>query len=45
MEIRLPKEVIEYLDSIRGKQSRQAYIVSMLICKMQEKPKILPALK
>lgn len=44
MEIRLPKEVIEYLDSVRGSQSRQAYIVSLLIAKMQNTNKILPTL-
>lgn len=30
MNIRLPQELIEYIDSVRGEKSRQAYLVNML---------------
>lgn len=43
MELRLPQEVIKYLDSVRGDQSRQAYIVRLLVSKAQ--PKVLPTKK
>lgn len=43
MELRLPQEVIKYLDSVRGTKSRQAYIVQMLVDK--SKPKVIPVKK
>lgn len=30
MEIRIPKELLDYLDSVRGDKSRQAYLVNLL---------------
>lgn len=30
MNIRIPKELIDYLDAVRGDKSRQAYLVNML---------------
>lgn len=30
MEIRIPKELLDYLDSVRGDKSRQAYMVNLL---------------
>lgn len=30
MEIRIPKELLEYLDAVRGEKSRQAYLVNLL---------------
>ena len=31
MELRIPKEVIDWLDKVRGEKSRQAFIVSLLV--------------
>ena len=30
MELRLPKEIIQWLDEVRGEKSRQGYIVNEL---------------
>ena len=36
MELRLPQEVIKYLDSVRESKSRQAYIVQLLLNQVKE---------
>ena len=30
MNIRIPQELIQYLDSVRGEKSRQAYLINLL---------------
>lgn len=30
MNIRIPQELLQYLDSVRGEKSRQAYLVNLL---------------
>lgn len=37
MNIRIPAELLEYLDKVRGEKSRQAYLVNLLA---QEKESI-----
>lgn len=39
MELRLPKEIIEFLDKVRGSASRQGYIVSHLFKLKEEHEK------
>lgn len=37
MEIRIPKDLLDYLDAVRGDKSRQAYMVNILDKEYKEK--------
>lgn len=39
MNIRIPQELLQYLDAVRGTKSRQAYLVNMLAKEKEQSEK------